>query len=383
MSLLPPDRLSDLIGAIYDCAIDPASWPDAMREICVDLRCSLGAVFLVDLQEFRPRFVKTWNFDPSPIVQDQGYADDVMFITMLAPVMTQPLDEPMATSRLVSYEKSAATRYVREVSGPGGYVDSLQTVVLRNSRSIGLFATVRHESIGFCTDEDCAILGLLAPHIRRAITISDLLDLKTLEVNALSATLDRLAMGVVVVTDDNRILHANEVARGMLSDGGPIASRKGRLAVHDSAANKELTGAIEIARRDEAAMGATGIAVPIGFPQGKPAIAHVLPLTRGDVRSQLMPQATAAVFVTAPEVRSAFDLSVLRQTYGLTPAEIRVCEHLTRGRTPSELAEDVGVSISTVKTHMTRIFSKLSVSRQADLIALIHRIAPPIRRPRA
>ena len=51
MSLLPPDRLSDLIGAIYDCAISPARWPDAMREICVDLRCAQGVIFLVDLQE--------------------------------------------------------------------------------------------------------------------------------------------------------------------------------------------------------------------------------------------------------------------------------------------------------------------------------------------
>ena len=350
-----------------------------MREICVDLRCAQGVIFLVDLQESQPRFVKTWKFDPSPIVQDEGYADDVMSITMMAPVMTQPLDEPLVASRVVSYEKSSGTRYVREVSGPGGYINSFQTVVLRNSRSIGLFATVRHENDGFGTDDDCAILRLLAPHIRRAITISDLLDLKTLEVNALSATLDRLAMGVVVVTDDNRILHANEAARGMLSDGGPIASRKGRLAVHDAAANKKLISAIEIARRDEAAMGATGIAVPIGFPQGEPAIAHVLPLTRGDTRSQLMPQATAAVFITRPEVRSAFDLSVLAHTYGLTAAEIRVCEHLTRGRTPNEVAEDLGVSLSTVKTHMARIFSKMDVSRQADLVALIHRIAPPIR----
>ena len=29
------ERLSSLIGQIYDCAIDPHQWPNTMKEICI------------------------------------------------------------------------------------------------------------------------------------------------------------------------------------------------------------------------------------------------------------------------------------------------------------------------------------------------------------
>ena len=195
----------------------------------------------------------------------------------------------------------------------------------------------------------------------------------------MSATLDRLALGVVVVSGDHRILHANETARQMFAEQGPIVDRRGRLVIRDGAADQELSKAVEISRRDEAKMGATGIGVSIASPAGKPAVAHVLPLANGELRSGLVPQAAAAVFIATPEIRSSFDAGVVARSYGLTPAEARVLERLSVGATLGEAAEAFDVSLTTVKTHLSRIFSKTGVSRQADLVALIHRLAPPVR----
>jgi DNA-binding CsgD family transcriptional regulator len=239
------------------------------------------------------------------------------------------------------------------------------------------------QSIGFANDNDLGIMHLLAPHIRRAITISDLSVLKTLETSALSAVFDHLSMGIVVVAHENRILHANKAAQDMFSIGRPIASRNGRIVIHNAAAEAELTNAIAAAGRNEAAIGATGIALSIGSPTGEPAIAHVMPLACGHPRRQPMPQATAVVFITGIEIKSAFNFAVLAQTYGLTAAEIRVCERLMAGHTSKDIADDLGVSVATTKTHLTRIFAKTGVSRQADLIHLICRLAPSIRGPRS
>jgi len=84
-------------------------------------------------------------------------------------------------------------------------------MVLRDSRRVGVFAANRHETVGPATDREVAILRLLAPHIRRAVTIGDLLDLRKVEAQALGSTLEHLAAGVIVVGDGNRILHANGV----------------------------------------------------------------------------------------------------------------------------------------------------------------------------
>ena len=348
-----------------------------MSAICADLKCALSYISLLDLQRSGVRFLKTWN------LKNETYVQDLVFITMQSPAMIQPFDEPMVASRHIPYEKVCDTRLIQEVSLPSGFIDCITTVVLRITRCLGLFTAARHRDVGDLAEEDLSLMSLLAPHIRRAITIGDLIDMKALEADALSATLDRLAMGVVVVAEENRILHANQVARDMLAANAPIAARMGRLLVSDRMANEALTEAIEIALRNEATIGEAGIGISIGSPADEPAVALVLPLGRGDVRTRLMPHATAAVFVTAPKTRTEFDFGVLARTHGLTTAEIRVCESLSCGLTLAEIAEQLGVSLATIKTHIARIFSKTGVSRQADLVALFERTMPPIRRARS
>ena len=143
--MIPSHRLSELIGSIYDCTIDPNLWPETIGAICAELRCTLGVIQLIDLQRSQLRFVKTWNFDMAPLLQqDPGYADDVMYITKLAPIMSYPIGEPMATSRLDrDFEQSGSRRFVKEVTDPAELIDALQTIVLRNAHSVGLFTGVQ------------------------------------------------------------------------------------------------------------------------------------------------------------------------------------------------------------------------------------------------
>jgi DNA-binding CsgD family transcriptional regulator/PAS domain-containing protein len=379
--LIAPHRLSAVVGAIYDCAIDSERWQKALREICVDLRCMHSAIYLFDAQDSSVRHIRASDDSVERVVDDKDYLDAVVSSVRLLPTATQPIDEPLASSRLVAdYGEFLSTRYFQEVAIPEGHGDAIHVLLARDSRRFALFSATRHKSLGLINDDDFAVMRLLAPHLRRAITISDLMELKALEAETLSATLDRLAMGVVMVAGESRILHANEAARHMLANGGRIVSRRGRLAARDAAADAELSQAIALARSDEAELGAAGIGVSLGASDARPALAHVLPLARGEVRTRLMPQATAAVFINTPEACAAPDLGVIAQIYGLTPAETRVAERLLAGAANlAEVAANLGISLGTVKTHLSQVFAKTGVSRQSDLVALVHRMTPPVR----
>src|SRR5262249_48140070 len=159
-----------------------------------------------------------------------------------------------------------------------------------------------------------------------AVAISDILDVKKLEAHTLAATLDAFATGVVLIADQCRIVHANDAARRMLSKG-PVTGTGGFLKARNAAANKKLTEAIILAQRDEARIGASGLGVALNSPSGGPTIAHVLPLARGDLRTRLMPQATAAVFIAPAEVEPEADISAVANTFCLTPAEARTLQH--------------------------------------------------------
>ena len=58
--------------------------------------------------------------------------------------------------------------------------------------------------------------------------------------------------------------------------------------------------------------------------------------------------------------------------FGLTPVETRVLERLLRGMSLVAAAAALGIPETTAKTHLSRIFAKTGVSRQPELVALVH-----------
>ena len=65
-------------------------------------------------------------------------------------------------------------------------------------------------------------------------------------------------------------------------------------------------------------------------------------------------------------------------SYKLTPAELRVLMAIVEvGGTP-EVAKTLGISDTTVKTHLQRIFVKTGVNRQADLVKIVAGFMNPL-----
>jgi hypothetical protein len=98
-----PERLSELIGLIYDCIIEPDRWPETMHDICVDLGCFVGAIYLVELESSRVRFFRHWNAQQEAIAMLDSPGKDLtaIYSTSLV-VRAQPIDEPLVLSRLIS-----------------------------------------------------------------------------------------------------------------------------------------------------------------------------------------------------------------------------------------------------------------------------------------
>ena len=381
MPVISQERLSTLIGQIYDCTIVPDQWPNTMKDICGRLDCVGSAMLVQDLRGLPPTFLYSWNTDQKWLERYVEYAGEVAQLYNVPDVSNAPLDTPIVLSHTFEEKALREFRVYREWAEPQGVCDFIQTAALRTPDRIGLFSAYRSNRAGRFTNRDVNIMRLLAPHIRRAVTISDLMDLKRLEARAVEVTLDNLSAGVVVVANDSRILHANEAARLMFKAGTPVHSFKGKLLASDEVATRELAEAIAIAQRDEAMIGAAGIGVALKNTSRVMALAHVLPLAYGKLRTRLIPQAIAAVFVTQTGEKQFVDMSAIGEIFDLTPAETHLLEHLAQGATLKVVSSALGISLATAKTHLSHIFSKTGVTRQTDLIALVNRLMPQIKRP--
>lgn len=106
-------------------------------------------------------------------------------------------------------------------------------------------------------------------------------------------------------------------------------------------------------------------------PSGRPLIAHALVLDFGR---------TGEVHAIIISIDPDHDPEpALRAAFQLTPAEARVALGIARGDALSAIAQTQGIALGTARTQLKAIFAKTGTHRQAQLAALLSRMAIPIR----
>ena len=163
---------------------------------------------------------------------------------------------------------------------------------------LGTLTLARHQSVGPVDETDLAPLRLLAPHVRRAVTIGRCFDLKAVEASTFAAVIDALTVAVILVDAQLGIVYANPAASAMLDAGGVIGRSNNALRLAATLPMEALRTAVACAAADELTLGRRGIGVPLRRADGAPLVAHVLPLRRRQFRADLVQRAAAAVFVT-------------------------------------------------------------------------------------
>jgi DNA-binding CsgD family transcriptional regulator len=208
----------------------------------------------------------------------------------------------------------------------------------------------------------------LRPHIKAAL--QSLLAASPDASANLQATLDALALGVILLSPEGRVVAMNRAAERLLAENGGLqAGREGLLAEHaaDSARLKQLVA------EATAAPGGAGLepagVLTVSRRNHSPLHLLVSPV-RGFHLDAKRP-IRAVVFAGDPAHGVGPTNDTLRVLFGLTPAECRVAILLADGHSPATIAEMVGVSRNTLKTQMSSIYGKTGTSRQAQLVRLL------------
>jgi DNA-binding CsgD family transcriptional regulator len=371
---LSHQALSELIGAIYDCAIDPDRWDPALAKITDAFGSAAAVLALADLRDNRILINRSVGVTPDGIATMARYTPEINAVLEDFLSEHPSLDDPWVMRR--DMKALEASPYYNEALKPQGFVDGMIVFPMRTPTHYSAFWVGNDARAGLVTSRQVELGRLLLPHVRRAVTISNVLDVRTIERARIAEALDALNCGVVLTNALGAILHANRPAGAMLRNAGPLRDARGMLTVASPAAARELSAAIRLAAEDESRIGRHGLAVRLNGPDAPPVLAHVLPLTGSDFRTDLQPDACAAVFVrAAPDERACAD--GVAAAFGLTPAETRVLARLLAGRTLADTAADLRVAASTVRTHLDSIFLKTGVARQAELMRLAMQVEPP------
>jgi DNA-binding CsgD family transcriptional regulator len=364
------EELSLLIGDIYDASLDPALWPSVFGETCRYVGGSAACLHSQDIVGKKSILYFASGYQPD---FEKLYMEKYFKINPVFPTATFfDVERSLAVTDCLPRDEFCRTQFAREWIAPQGYIDIRFSNIEKSSNSSALFSIMRHFKDGFADDEMCRRFALVVPHVRRAMLIGKVIDLHKVEAAALADTLDTLKSGMFIVDGTGRIVHANISGFAMVAEANVLRAPNGRLTANDPAAEQALLDIFTAAEGGDAALGRRGVAVPLRARDGERYIAHVLPLTSGTRRKAGVSYgAVAAIFVR----KAALDLpsppAAIAEEFRLTPAELRVLFFMIEIGGISEVADVLGISEATVKTHLQHIFEKTGTGRQADLVKLV------------
>ncbi len=370
------EELTAVIGAIYDAAMAPEHW-SAVLDTARRFIGGLSATIFV--KDAASRSSGIHHIDDN-VDRDYGqsYFQRYERIDPQTGWNNLPgIDQPASLLDLLDEDMLRDMHFYREWAKPAGISDVVMAPIERRGNITAIFGMFMHERDGMASAATKERMRLLAPHVRRAVSMGNALERSTQQASRLSDAFDGLSAGMFLLDTQGRVVHANKAAEALLGDGA-LGLRNGRIALADRAARQALADAVTATADHDASMdrGGTSLTLPGGDGD---YLAHLLPLTAGIRHAAGNHYGAVAALFVQPRMPDLQPTPELARTFGLTPAEQRVLAAIANVGGVPETAETLGVAESTVKTHLQRLFEKTGTSRQADLVKLLAGYVSPLR----
>jgi DNA-binding CsgD family transcriptional regulator len=362
-------ELSSVIADIYDAAIDPMLWQQVLGRICSYVGGNAAVLFWHDTATQNAQALYLFNDNPDYTrLYFEKYVPMDPFFPASSFVEAGVIHR---SNDIVPQAELEQTRFYKEWIKPQGIVDAI-AVNLEKGVTRSSFLVIRTDATYGPADEPMYVrTAALIPHLQRAVAIGRLFDRAKTTGQALAESFDHVEAAVFLVGADGAISFVNDPGKKMLVEA--TLMRKDGDALHAVVPDTDriLHDIFAAAKRGDASVGVRGVAVPLAASPD-PWFAHVLPLTSG--RRQQAGHAltaVAAVFIRRTAPNAPPPLEAITRRCNLSPSEIRVLAAVAKVHGVRELADFLGISQATVKTHLHNLFRKTGTRRQSELIKLV------------
>jgi DNA-binding CsgD family transcriptional regulator len=200
----------------------------------------------------------------------------------------------------------------------------------------------------------------------KGVAVAPRRDALEASASGLALIMDELAHGVLVASAKGQLLHANQAARHELGRRQVLTVEEGHLQTADARQARVLVQALEKAEsglRSLIALRAPGMRLSIA----------VVPLRGQPARAN----GPIAMFFSRASVCDALMLCFFARSHGLTPAEEQVLTILCQGYSAPEIAAQLNVAVSTVRSHVRSLCTKTHSNGVRALVGQVA-VLPPL-----
>lgn len=360
------DDFSRMVSRVYGAAAALDTWDAAMAEIRAAFDGLTAALIESD---GGGRTVKSANLPPEAGVTYVGYYRTIDYV--LQAVEHSPVGLVRGGRELIALQPHS--EFDADWMRPHNLTDGLFVRLSGSTHTTSFLVAGDRTNGEFENAERSTLLGELIPHLQQALRTERSLRTHSIDHEALKMITDTVNHGVVALDLNSTVVQHNRAASQIFGARDGLELRAGHIRASDTTVNSRLARAVaEAVGSKPAASCVAGDSVLCPRPSGlRPYVLHVVPATTAD-----RPAPSALVVIIDPENLPEPPITVLRRLFGLTHAEALVATAVLRGDGLRRIAEELSLSLSTVKTHLQHVFDKTDTHRQAELVRLLMSITP-------
>lgn len=370
------NREHEIIGSIYDAAVDVNLWPQVIEKI-VQYTDSKTAIFTA-LDQFSP----SYDFLFSHNIPDEAlhaYRDErirVIDMQLHRVLWENSGVGQVASSDLSHYgENPESDEYIfyERCLNPTG-ISYISAVLLdQGSHRWAVLGLHRAPDAAPYQQKELDFLKQLGVHLRRALQIHRQFSLVKQENLSLYSVLDHLKTGVILLDHQLSLIYSNPLAQSMLEHDSCLdLDLYNRLKTH-AYDQSRLDQLLHSALLGQSALNAdVGGVLSLSDAKGQQLMLTIVPCSKlKNMQHQNARQHQIAVFLTDMHQHYALSQAYLQQAYQLSKREFELCELLLNGYKLEEIAEHCGITLSSVRTYFKNIYEKTQCNSQIELMHLL------------
>ncbi|WP_428492734.1 hypothetical protein [Rhodopila sp.] len=368
------DGADQLLGLIYDAALDPTQWSTVFATLA-DAIGGVGAhVVVLDkapelIGGVRPRLKISGTRHMDPTAADR-YMNEWYALDPLIPTSGNAVGPPgtiLQCHEFISADFVSRSSYFQDFLVPAGGRYQSGVTLVNDQHSLAVLDV--HTRNTPLKRERLMEWAPMIAHLRRAVRIGAVLKEGIEQGLLLRQAVDREGMICVMVRSEARVIDHSEAGAEMLADGDSIRlTEDGLVRLGDDATTGRLRALI-----GQACNGRAGGEIPLVLAGLRSAVVHVVPAgVACDNPFSQRQTGCALLFVERSKQRQTPDPSAIRLKLGCTLAEAEVAAALASGRAPQEIATARSTSIYTVRAQIRRLLDTTGAHRISKLISIVH-----------
>lgn len=365
------DALEGAMAALQDAALDGVSWPTAwalVGEACATFGNALivaGGSGAADTVHFAQFFLRGQR---RPDLEREYFQLYCRRDERVPRVRQLPDGHVVAVRDLYSEEEKKTSAAYNEWVCRFGNQSALNMRLDGPNGSRIVWSLGKRIGSDAWSSGDIEAIKEFAPHVRQFVRVRQALAGADALGASLVELLDHTGIGLIVLDRRGRVVEANGPASRVLRCGDGLVDREGSLGVWAPADNARLQRLIARSLPPTSGRQRAGGSLMVRRPSGLPGlILHVTPCPSLEPHLGASP-AAAFVLVVDPASRPRFNARLVGSVLGLSAAESQVAVMFAQGDTASDIAAATGRKTNTVKALMRRVYRKLGISRQAELV---------------